>query len=284
MRIIALLFTLTATTGLCSTDSDVDHQASSQTLLAQRQALATNTQGHGYGPQSPRNIDSLNGNNRARFTAAPAYTFMNLCNIHFHKNAEHAGGEFNVYAGFGDGQGNDSGYLYSGNLTQAEREPVLTEVCPSSRAALQSGDTIEVHYVHSTAQVGPGPTLGACSSEATANPQLRVEAQVLVLVNDPSAENFLELTRLGKFNGFHQAVNLPITTGLPVQYFGSTTGPAYNEIGSPFQVTWGVRPKVAKVNIHSVAEWCQSNVFAEDHAHGVRNLVVNLDLLAPVAP
>lgn len=24
---------------------------------------------------------------------------MNLCNIHFHKNAEHKGGEFTVYAG-----------------------------------------------------------------------------------------------------------------------------------------------------------------------------------------
>jgi hypothetical protein len=33
---------------------------------------------------------------------------MNLCNIHFHKNAEHKGGEFTQYAGNGDGDGFDN--------------------------------------------------------------------------------------------------------------------------------------------------------------------------------
>ncbi len=68
----------------------------------------------------------------------------------------------------------------------------------------------------------------------------------------------------------------------PVEYEGSTTGPGYNEKGSPFQVSWSVRPKVAKVNIESVGKWCQGNTFKEDHAHGVRNLVVNLDLLSKI--
>jgi hypothetical protein len=70
--------------------------------------------------------------------------------------------------------------------------------------------------------------------------------------------------------------------GTPVQYSGSTTGPSYNEQGSPFQVTWNVRPKVAVVNIDSVARWCDSNVFEEDHAHAVRNLVKNPALLSPL--
>jgi len=79
-----------------------------------------------------------------------------------------------------------------------------------------------------------------------------------------------------------QALNIPGATGTPVQYAGSTTGPGYNEKGSPFQVTWSVRPRVAKVNIETVGEWCKGNVFNEDHAHGVRNLVTNPDLLSRI--
>ena len=104
-----------------------------------------------------------------------------------------------------------------------------------------------------------------------------------MLVNDPNALDFGKLAEHGQKNGLHQALNIPADTGRPVQYAGSTTGPSYNEVGSPFQVSWSVRPKVAKVNIASVGEWCKGNAFDEDHAHGVRNLVTNLELLAPIA-
>ncbi len=147
---------------------------------------------------------------------------------------------------------------------------------------LRSGDTIEVHYVHSTAQVERCPSLGACLHDLSKNPQVRVETQVYVLVNDKNALDFDELTKYGLKNGFHQALNIPTNTGVPIQYTGSTTGPDYNEEGSPIHVTWNVRPKVAKVNIKSVGEWCKGNVFDEDHAHGVRNLVVNPDLLSKI--
>jgi len=86
----------------------------------------------------------------------------------------------------------------------------------------------------------------------------------------------------GEANGFQQALNIPSNTGTPVQYAGSTTGPGYNETGSPFQVSWSVRPKVAKVNIETVGEWCKGNVFNEDHGHGVRNLLTNPDLLSQI--
>ena len=105
-------------------------------------------------------------------------TEMNLCNIHFHKNAEHKGGEFAKYAGNGDGHGFQSGFVYSGKLSSQEKKSTKAAVCPSKHGALSSGDTIEVHYVHSSAQVTPGPTLGACLSDAIGNPQLRVETQV----------------------------------------------------------------------------------------------------------
>lgn len=251
-------------------------------IAQQRQQLASNTYGKGFGPQSPRDIDSASGNNNINFNAAPPPTQMNLCNIHFHKNAEHKGGEFTQYAGNGDGHGYSSGYQYSGQLTEVELTSVDQEVCPSEHGSLYPGDTVEVHYVYSTAQITPGATLGACFNDSIINPQLRVETQVYVLVNDKDAGDFEELNKHKKKNGLHQAFNIPNDTGTSVQYAGSTTGPGYNEKSSPYQVTWSVRPKVAKVNIETVGEWCKGNVFEEDHAHGVRNLVTNPDLLSKI--
>jgi len=95
--------------------------------------------------------------------------------------------------------------------------------------------------------------------------------------------DFRELTRYGKDrSGLYQEFNIPEDTGVAVEYAGSTTGPGYNEKGSPFQVTWSVRPHVTKVNIETVGKWCEKNDFNEDHAHGVRNLVKNLDLLSTI--
>jgi hypothetical protein len=265
-----------------STQTKLHAQAPDQVIEEQRVTLANNTEGKGFGPQSPRDIDAITGKNNRSFGTAPAYTKMNLCNIHFHKNAEHKGGEFTKYAGNGDGHGYQSGYVFSGSLSTSELSQVNKDICPSKHGGLYPGDTIEVHYVHTTAQVNPGPTLGSCLSDSIKNPQLRVETQIYVLTNSKQALNFSELTKHGLKNGWHQAFNIPANTGTPVQYAGSTTGPGYNEKGSPFQVTWSVRPNVAKVNIESVGKWCKSNTFNEDHAHGVRNLITNPDLLSKI--
>jgi hypothetical protein len=260
-----------------------DHgSVSKEAIELQRENLSKNTSGKGFGPQSPRDLSTRHGNNNVIFNKAPAHTNLNLCNIHFHENAEHKGGQFTTYAGNGDGKGFQTGFKYSGKLTKAEMTPLKEEVCKSEHGGLQSGDTIEVHYVHSSALVTPGPTLGACLSEAIKNPQLRVEAQVYVLVNDSKARDFGELTKLGKKRDFQQALGIPKNTGKPIQYSGSTTGPSYNEQGSPLQVSWSVRPKVAKVNIESVGKWCEENVFKEDHAHGVRNLVSDPALISNI--
>ena len=261
-----------------------DHSGSvSDGVISEHRAnLAKNTEGKGFGPQSPRNIESVVGYNPIKFNTAPSYTAMNLCNIHFHKNAEHAGGEFTKYAGNGDGHGYNTGFLYSGVLTESETKPMSEAVCVVEGDGLQSGDTIEIHYVHSSAQIEPGPTLGACLSESIMNPQLRVEAQVYALVNDDSALDFSDLTAVGMKNGYHQATGIPNNTGKPVVYAGATTGPSYNEKGSPLQVTWSVRPEVLKVDVKTVGEWCKSNQFDEGAAHAVRNLVVNPDLLSPM--
>ena len=258
------------------------HSVSDEIVAEQRHMLAQGTEGAGFGPQSPRDISEVAGSNHRAFESAPAQTAMNLCNIHFHENAEHKGGEFSTYAGNGDGHGYGTGYKYDGELTASEMAEYSHPVGATDHGDLEPGDTIEVHYVYTTAQVEPGATLGSCLSEAINNPQLRVEAQVYVLVNDDHALDFVALTHHEVVDGLHQATNIPTDTGTPVQYAGSTTGPGYNEAGSPFQVTWSVRPQVAKVSIGSVDTWLQGNTFDEDHAHGVRNLVINPDLLSEI--
>jgi len=256
---------------------------SDKVVKDQRKALARNTKGKGFGPQAPRDIDSKAGSNDLVFSEAPDYTQMNLCNIHFHKNAEHKGGQFTEYAGNGNGEGYQSGYKAVIELSAKETKATHGKICDSSHSTLRPGDTIEVHYVHSTADIKPGATLGSClAADVDNNPQLRVEAQVYVVVNDKHALDFGKLTKVGKKHGKYQAVNMPTDLGAPVNYIGSTTGPGYNEKGSPFQVSWAVFPNVAKVDINSVGKWCKHNEFKEDHGHGVRNLVMNKKLLSEI--
>ena len=235
----------------------------------------------GYAGQTPRDIDSKTGTNPVVFELAPPASDMNLCNIHFHKNAEHKAEAFSIYAGDGK-DGYDSGYQcgISENLTAAELAAPAGDICKG----LETGDTIEVHWVHTSCDVAPGPGLGSCLSDACANPDLRVETQVFTLVNDSNALDFNDLSYSNnQVNGFHQAKALPENTGLPVEFMGSTTGPSYSEqICSPLQVTWSVRPQCAKLDINTIGKWCESNVFEEDHAHGVRALVTDERLLSPI--
>jgi len=238
----------------------------------------------GFGPQTPRDIDSPKGENKRAISMAPDYKQMNLCNIHFHKNAEHKSKEFSIHVA-GE-HGAEGGYQcnMSKNLSKAELAAPKKPVCKGEHGELKPGDTIEVHWVHSSCEVKPGKGLESCSSASCANPDLRVEAQVYVLVNDPKAQDFNALGYGGNvINGFHQAKAIPGNTGKPVQFIGSTTGPKWSEqTCSPLQVTWSVRPQCAKLDINSVAKWCESNEFSEDHAHGVRKLVTSPKLLSEI--
>lgn len=241
----------------------------------------------GYGPQTPRDIDSRQGSNQRIVALAPTAQEMNLCNIHFHKNAEHKAQAFSIFAGTGDGHGNDSGYQcnISQTLSAAERAPTAEPICKGAHGELKPGDTIEVHWVHTSCDIQPGSGLGSCLSAGCSNPVLRVETQVFTLVNDPTAMNFNTMGYGGNVvNGYHQAKSLPTHTGKPIEFIGSTTGPQYSEQAcSPLQATWSVRPQCAKLDISSVGAWCKGNVFKEDHAHGVRKLVTSPALLAPIS-
>ena len=251
--------------------------------VAAEQVAAATTDGvcRGFGPQTPRDIDQLGGTNARLFAIAPDHQSMNLCNIHFHANAEHRAKDFAIYAGEGD-KGVGGGYqcAISKTLSEAELAAPQGEICKG----LKPGDTIEVHWVHSSCEVKPGKGLGSCLSDSCANPDLRVETQVFTLVNDDAALDFRTLGYGGNVvNGLHQAKAIPNFTGAAVEFLGSTTGPSYSEaVCSPLQVTWSVRPQCAKLNIHSLGDWCSSNEFGEDHAHGVRKLVTNPALLSEI--
>ncbi len=234
----------------------------------------------GFGPQTPRDIDNGTGLNKRVFSIAPDHEEMNLCNIHFHANAEHKAEAFSIFAGEGE-NGYGSGYkcAIGESLSEAELTPLAENHC----AGIKSGDTVEVHWVHSSCDVAPGPTLGAClDPDRCMNPNLRVETQVFVAVNDRSAINFADLSYDGNIvDGYHQAKAIPNTTGDPVQFLGSTTGPSFSDsVCSPLQVSWSVRPQCAKVDIKSLSTWCKDNVFDEKKAHGVRALVTDPELLS----
>lgn len=233
------------------------------------------------GPQSPRDISSKAGENNMDFPWAPDYTKMNLCNIHTHTNAEHKGPDFSIFV-------NDSEHGgYACNETASLTEAQLKDPTNGKGAykGVKPGDTIEVHWVHSSCDVKPGKGLGACLTDSCTDPKLRGETQVFLLVNDEYALDFNDYTYDQEAAGaFKQAKAIPADTGKPIVFRGSTTDPSYTQkICSPVKVTWSVRPQCAKLNIASLHAWAEKgNVFEEDHSHGVRQLVTKPELLSPI--
>ncbi|WP_435228761.1 delta-class carbonic anhydrase [Pseudopelagicola sp. nBUS_20] len=257
------------------------HAVSDEIIADQRAALKAATLNMGHGPQSPRDLNQRAGKNRRVFGEAPVVANMSICDIHFHESAEHRGGSFTKFAGNGDGHGYGTGFKYDGDLSASEIKSIDITVGKSEHGDLRPGDTIEVHFVYSTADATAGPTLDTCLHGSVANPQLRVEAVVGVLVSD-GGEDFVKMTQINEIDGYKKAPNLPKDLGSPIVYSGSTTGPDYNEKGSPFQVTWSVRPNVVKLDIFSVDAWLNDNPFQQSHAHGVRNLTTDLGLLSSI--
>lgn len=230
------------------------------------------------GPQTPRDISSTLGLNSVTFDVAPPAEELNLCNIHTHTNAEHKGPGFSVFVNDTD----SGGYACNetADLTAAELQPL-----EGAYKGVKPGDTIEVHWVHSSCDATPGSTLGACLPDDCVNPTFRVEAQTFLVVNDRNAEDFMDYSYGDTVrNGLYQAKAIPTGSGEPVQFLGSTTGPSFDQSNcSPYQVTWNVRPMCKKVDIASLHAWADSgNVFEETKSHGVRQLVTAPELLSPI--
>ncbi len=221
------------------------------------------------GPQSPRDVDVNEGTNGVLFSNAPDYKDMNLCNVHFHRNAEHKAASYSTVVKDGDNTGWACSAPTSKRLKKGSH--VEYEGCKG----IAPGDTIEVHWVHTTCDITSegakplGGGLSACMTELCKNPQLRVEAQVFQLAKDGSL----------KFND-----KAPVTPGGDiVSYIGSTTGTSYsNTHCSPLQVDWDVRTSCESLDIDNFAKWCADNQYNDDHAHGVRALVTSPELLSPI--
>jgi len=269
----AIALSAVAILGACAAnqETETESQAAAETEIDGELCLAA-------GPQTPRDITFAAGTNPKTFPFAPPAREMNLCNIHTHTNAEHSGPDFNVYVG----PAPDGGYAcnMTDSLTEAELAPA-----PGAYGGVKPGDTIEVHWVHTTCEAEPGEGLGACVPEGCTDPLLRVEAQVFLVVNDPEALDFTEMAYGAGYrvDGRPQAKMIPADTGTPVEFLGSTTGPSYTMSQcSPAEVTWSVRPNCAKLDINSLHRWAEGNVFNETESHGVRDLVTEPALLSRI--
>ena len=224
------------------------------------------------GPQAPRDITKHMGSNAMSFAKAPPADKMNLCDIHFHRFAEHRASGFMKLAG----EGKHRGYICNGKTPKpSQGHATGGQGCEG----IQNGDTVEVHWVFTTCDVKPGPTLGSCFSATCKDPQLRVETRVFYLTDDTSAGDF------GKFADYSSGgVSLPAAKGAH-EFLGSTTGDGYNDgTCSPFKVTWNVSSVCTPLQLGSINNWCgkDKNAFKEDHAHGVRKLVTSAELLSPI--
>ena len=281
-RLTIGLISLAVAAGACSSEKVAEKPADVPTKAAEAAPSAPETNlCQGFGPQTPRDISFKGGTNTADFPMANDVTKLNLCNIHTHTNAEHKGPGFSVFV-------NDSDYGgYACNNSDKLTEAELTDPADGNGAykKVKPGDTIEVHWVHSSCDVKPGPTLGACLTDTCTDPLLRVETQVFLVVNNPEkAHDFTKLAQPRRINGKYQAPRVPKGTGEPVVFRGSTTGPSYTqETCSPFKVTWSVRPRCTKVDIGSLHKWAEDgNVFNETKSHGVRQLVTAPELVSPI--
>ncbi len=283
MRSRAILFALVSLFLVaCGGSPSGDAESASESTPAAQPEAAADTANLcvDMGPQTPRDISLKEGANTTTFPLAPAPEAMNLCNIHTHTNAEHKGPGFSVFVGDTKHGG------YACNKTAALTKAEKTRA-PGAFQGAKPGDTIEVHWVHTSCDATPGEGLGACVPEGCSDPLLRVEAQAFLVVNDPDALDFTTMVYDGnQVNGLHQAKMLPTSTGTPVIFRGSTTGPSYTqETCSEAQVTWSVRPQCAKLDINSLHRWAESgNVFNETKSHGVRQLVTAPQLLSPIPP
>lgn len=164
---------------------------------------------------------------------------MTLCNIHLHESAEHKGGEFTTYAGDGHG----SGFSYDGTLTPEELPPSRPRSATARMAIWRRATPSRRISSTRPPRPSPAPPCKAALPKATHNPQLRVEAVIGVLVNDPEADDFTQDAPGSSLDGLNQLPDLPADLGAPTVYNGSTTGEDFDLKGSPVQVTWSVRPK-----------------------------------------
>ena len=86
-------------------------------------------------------------------TDAPTIAGQNAA---LESNITGQGHEFTSFAGVGNGHGYETGFKFAGMLKSREATPMESDVYAGNHGGLQSGDTVELHCVDSTAQAVPG--------------------------------------------------------------------------------------------------------------------------------
>ena len=251
-----------------------DPAAASDPAPAAEEALCLD-----MGPQTPRDIADPAGLNTEMFPLAPAASELNLCNLHTHTNAEHKGPGFSVFVSDAE----DGGYACNetADLTPAELEPA-----EGAYGGVNPGR-------HDRGPLGPHLVRRGSGRRARlVRPREPARARSSAWRRRYSSSSTIRKRSTSRrwsyggnmAGGLHQAMMIPSTTGEPVLFRGSTTGPSYDQSTcSPVRVTWNVRPQCAKLDIGSLHRWAASgNVFEETHSHGVRQLVTAPELLAPI--
>lgn len=199
------------------------------------------------------------------YSKALPYEELTLCDIHFHKFAEHKAAQYPTKMGSGD---------HAGFVCKDRAPGGHSASAGGGCGGIALGDTVEIHWVFTSCDVKPAPGLGSCLTNCV-NPQLRVEARVFYLSDEEGALDFARFANVSH-------VTVPAAPGA-VEYLGSTTGTSFdNENCSAFQATWNVGPSCSPLDKASLDKWCEDNVFNEDHAHGVRTLVSNPRLLSKI--
>jgi hypothetical protein len=230
------------------------------------------------GPQAPRDLAVIaTGANTTKTTKAPPAGEMSLCNIHFHKYAEHKASGYQTAFGAGPN---------AGFVCERRTAPKLAAITEGKAEAAEAAcdtvaenDTIEVHWVFTSCPAPATPYLaGLANCTRCPSPSLRVEAKVFHVENDGD-----DFAKFDLAAGKAQPNALPDASGA-VEYQGSTTGNSFNNDTncSPASVTWNVRPECSPLKVSSLKRWCANNAYNEHEVHGVRPLVTKPELLAVI--
>ena len=241
------------------------------------------------GPQAPRDITApVPGTNKAPIKNVDAGGEMSLCNIHFHRNAEHRVFSTDTIAV----EAANPGFVCRKLGAAAPKAPAHGQAHPAPVGAsggsghadcdsVAVGDTIEVHWVFTSCNSPDKPTLeklGNCTQ--CKDPVLRVHAKVFLVADDKDKDgkDFAEFSEVA---GAFKPRALPLEKG-SVEYLGSTTGGSYNnaENCSPVTANWIVQRECSPLKLGSLKSWCSKNIYNEKAVHDVRPLVIAPALLS----
>lgn len=233
------------------------------------------------GPQSPRDVTGVDGSNPYKVEGLQRTTStegMRICNVHFHRFAEHRSeGQYDVDKGREGWACRSAGASSGDGQAAPDENGGLDEQAPA-----HDGDTVEVHWAYTTC------------------PQQLIDEQIAAaLEKDPKAITGLapcacpgaeivfeaRIFRISKDSGLDTLSNTPPPpTGELARYFGSTTGAVYNGTCSPIQSGWRVDRSCGELKLSALEAWLQDPrgaiLFNESKPHGVRELVTDPKILS----